>query len=364
MNTDEVHQSDAVSTVPDHSFENSTSQDGESYPGLYSPEETPGTENPPPEPETNFLEQLELSPSLVNNEEENSDCASTKSSSNREWEQLVAMIKQTHEIELTDLREDLKALKAKHQQDLDAANSTKVVLQKRVKKLVEKAAKHDSEARNAAVGQAAPTSRYSQSGDERLSATKPRDCPQQSSSSANGLREENTRLCDLVSSLTSKNNESNVLLESAQRKAELLESRLVQSRESNRVGAKHYQTVCREAAFYMDRMRAFNFALEQEPGKYADVNREIKIRDERYFDLRAEMFSYGADMKKILAERRKDVEVARAEAAELREKLEERNTDVAYLKASRADFKHQSEEVYEMLAGRIAPSSLFESMNE
>ncbi|MCJ1423593.1 hypothetical protein MMC29_001477 [Sticta canariensis] len=342
-NTDEAHQSDAVSTVPDDSLEHSTSQNGESYPGLHSPEETPEIEIPPPEPENNFVEQPELSPSRVNDEEENSDSPNTKSSSDREWDLLFMTIQQTHEIELTGLREDLEALKAKHQQDLDAANSTKLVLQKRIKKLVEKAAKHDSEARNATVGQAAPTSRYN---------------------SADDLRKENTRLCDLVSSLSSKNNESNVVLESAQRKAELLESQLAQSRESNRVVAKHYQTVCKEAAFYMERMHAFNYALEQEPGKYTDVNREIKIRDERYFDLRAEMFSYCAETKKILADRRKDVEAARAEAAELRTKLEERDTDVEYLKASRAEFKHQSEEVYEMLGGQIAPSTLFESMNE
>ena len=221
-------------------------------------------------------------------------------------------MKKAHEIELTDLREDLEDLKAQHRRALDAAGSTKLVLQKRVKKLVEEKA----------------------------------------SSSAD------------INSLTTKNNESNVLLQSAQSKAEVLESRLTQSRESIRVLAKHYDTSCREAVHYLEKMRAFNLALEQEPGKYVDVNREIKIRDERFLNLRAETFLYGAEMKKVLHKNREDIEVARAEAAELRDKLEERTTDVAYLKASRAEFKRQSEEVYEMLAGRITRSSLFESMNE
>ena len=79
----------------------------------------------PPELENDVLKEFELGQNYVEVQEDNSDCASTKSSSNRTWEQIITMQEQSHERELIDLLEDIEALKAKHQEDIDAANSKK-----------------------------------------------------------------------------------------------------------------------------------------------------------------------------------------------------------------------------------------------
>lgn len=303
-NSGDVHQSDTASTVHHDSFENSVNQNGESYAGLCLPEETPETEySPTLEPDNGVLEEVEISPSYVEDEEDNSDCASTKSSNDRAWEQFVKMLEQSHERELEDLREELEALKVEHQQDRDTANSKKIVLQKRVKKLLEQ---------KAAI----------------------------------------------------EHGESYLMLRTAQIKAEFLEGQLAQSRESNRVVAQHLQKALRDGEFYWQRMRDLNYALEQEPGKFVDVQREIKIRDERFSDQVQRSREYIDETNELLKTRRQAHETACAEAGDLRTKLEKANIDIACLKASKADFQHQSEAVFEMLAGRIVPSNLFAAMND
>ena len=60
-----------------------------------------------------------------------------------------------------------------------------------------------------------------------------------------------------------------------------LEYQLAQSLESNRVGGKDLQKAFKEVELQKQRMHYLNYALEQEPSKYADVDLEIKMRDER-----------------------------------------------------------------------------------
>ena len=55
------------------------------------------------------------------------------------------MQEQSHERELIDLLEDIEALKANHQEDIDAANSKKIVWQKRVKKLLKQKAAFEND---------------------------------------------------------------------------------------------------------------------------------------------------------------------------------------------------------------------------
>lgn len=100
------------------------------------------------------------------------------------------MQEQSRERELMDLREDIEALKAKHQEAIDAANS-KIVLQKWVKKLLE----HKTAFENDEIKE-----KFSY-----LSASVPFDRRLQSPSSANDLRQEKTQLRNLVSSLGSEN---------------------------------------------------------------------------------------------------------------------------------------------------------------
>lgn len=68
---------------------------------------------PPPVPENG----------VSKGQEDNSDRASTTSSNNGAWEQIVVMQEQAQERVLIDLREEMEALNAEHQQDIDAANS-------------------------------------------------------------------------------------------------------------------------------------------------------------------------------------------------------------------------------------------------
>ena len=290
-NSGDVHQSDTASTVHHDSFGTSLNQNEESCASLCLPEETSETEySSTLEPDNGLLEEVKILPSHVQDEEDNSDCASTKSSNNRAWEQVVKMLEQSHERELEDRQEELEALKVEHQRDLDTVNSKKIVLQKRVKKLSEQRA--------------------------------------------------------------------------TQIKADNLEGQLAQSQESNRAMAQHLQKALRDGEFYWQRVRDLNYALEQQPGKYVDVEREIKIRDERFCDLERKWCEYTDETKELLKTRDEAYEAACAEAGDLRTKLEKATIDIACLKASKADFQHQSEAMFEMLAGRIVPSDLSASMND
>lgn len=221
--SDDGHQQDSGTTILDDSFENTVNQIGEPQ------EKAPDTEipwTPPhantepqehqflsPESETVFSGELESSQTYVKNEEDNFDHASTESSNQKTWENVVVMLEESQEIELLGLREDMEALEAKHQEEIRAANSKKLVLQKRVKKLVEQKAalENDLKAKDATIERALAAS--------------------QSSSFANDLRKENIRLSDLVASLGSKNKELNEILQ--HRHIQNLEAQLAHSVDSH-----------------------------------------------------------------------------------------------------------------------------------
>lgn len=107
-----------------------------------------------------------------------------------------------------------------------------------------------------------------------------------------------------------------------------------------------------------------SYALEQQPGKYVDVDREIKLRDQRYSDLElraGECFTAMNELEKKCAEGHK---ADRAKIAELTMRLQKQDADIVALMASKATFQRHSEEVFGLLAGRVLPSSLFDAMNE
>lgn len=363
IDSDDCHQSDLETTILNDSFKNSEYQNDGSRAGLRSPEKAPETDIRFTPPHENAKPK----------EHKSSDCASTKSRDNRTWEQLVTVLEESREREMIDLREDIAALNEQYQQDVDAANSKKLVLQKRVKKLLEQkvACETDLEAKNATIEQAVAASRYYQDNYDRikkeyalLSATILRDRFLPSSSSANDLQQENTRLCNLVASLSSENERLNSMLQDTHTHNKSLEDQVTQSLESNRVLGKHLQKCYKDAELYIQRMHHLNNALNQEPGKYADVDREIKLRDQRYTDLElraGECFTALIQLEKKSTE---DQEAACAEVADLKTRLEKQETDIASLKASKVTFQRHSEEVYDMLASRILPSTLFDAMNE
>ena len=257
----------------------------------------------------------------LENQDESLDRASIKSRNDVAWKQVVATMEMSHEGELMDLREEIEALKAKSKADLDAANSKKVVLQKRVKKLLEE-------------------------------------------KSAMDLRQENIRLSNLVASLSSKNEESDETLEYTERQNQELESQLANSVDKTHFLAQNLQKVRQEADNYRNRMNQLSYALEQQPGKYVDLDREIRLRDQRYCDLElraGECFSAMSELEKKCTEGH---EADCAKIAELTIRLQKQDADILALKASKATFQRNSEEVIGMLAGRVLPSSLFDAMNE
>lgn len=131
-------------------------------------------------------------------------------------------MEQTHEADLMDLREDMEAFKAEHEEEILAANAKKLVLQKRVKQLLE----------------------------DKL---------------ANDLRQENLRLRNLLPTMGLKNEESNEILQNARRQNELLEGQLAESQASNNLITENLLQARQASDYYRNRMNQFNYVLEQQP---------------------------------------------------------------------------------------------------
>lgn len=303
------------------SLENSVNQIGESRVGLRSSEKAAETEGHSSPLSANTELQEHQHPPLEFKKKDNSDRASPKSSNSEAWEEVVATMEWSHEGDLLDLREETEALKARHQEEILAANSKKLVLQKRVKKLLEQ-------------------------------------------KSTNDLREENVRLCNLVATLGSENEESNAMLQSARTQNQQLQGQLAESLDTNSLVRKNLLRACQDAEYYRNRSYQLNYTLEQQPGKHADVDCEIKLRDHRYSDLELKAGACLTAMseleKKCLEGHKSDC----AEVADLKTRLQKQDAEIASLKASKDIFQRHSEEVIEKLAGRVLPSNLFDAMNE
>lgn len=380
ISSDDRRQSSQTTTAPHDSVEKSVYQIGESHAGLRSSEKAPETDihwTPSnantklqehqfslPESGNGVLGELEPADSCVEDQDdepedscvvdqdEQSDRASTKSSNNRTWNQLVKMLKQSKKRELMDLREDLEALIAEHQKEIDAANCKKVVLQKRVKKLLEQNANLEKKEKNLEFRNTDST------------ANVPGDRHLPSSSSETNLEQENLRLSNLVASQSSQIEEFKENSRDAHEQIQKLESDLAKSIESEDFLASHLQETYKDAETFRVRVKHLNWTLDQEPGKYADVDREIELRDQRYavLDKRAgECFAALTALEKKSID---DQEAARAEIAGLETRLKKQDADIADLEMSKADFQLQFEGLYDMLRGRIVPSDLFGAMNE
>lgn len=187
----------------------------------------------------------------------------------------------------------METLKAMQLKEILAANSKKLELQKRVKKL---------------LGQI----------------------------STNNHRQENVRLCNFVASLSSENEESNADLQTAHSHRQQLEGELSESLELNCLVAKNLQRACRHAEFYRNRMYQLNYALEKQPGKYADVDREIKLKDQRYSDLELRAGECLTAMSEVEKKCTEDHEADCAKVAEFKTRLPKQDADTASLKASKA----------------------------
>lgn len=118
----------------------SVDQIGESRPSLRSSQKAPESEIPSTPLHANLKPQEHTFPPPESENVKNSDRASGE---DRAWEEVVATMEQTHEADLMDLREDMEALKAEHEEEILAANAKKLVLQKRVKKLLEDKSAND-----------------------------------------------------------------------------------------------------------------------------------------------------------------------------------------------------------------------------
>ena len=296
----------------------SVDQIGESRPSLRSSQKAPESEIPSTPLHANLKPQEHTFPPPESENVKNSDRASGE---DRAWEEVVATMEQTHEADLMDLREDMEALKAEHEEEILAANAKKLVLQKRVKKLLE-------------------------------------------DKSANDLRQENLRLRNLVATMGLKNEESNEILQNARRQNGLLEGQLAESQASNSLITENLLQARQASDYYRNRINQFNYVLEQQPGKYADVNREIELRDQRYSDLELKAGECPTAMSELEKKCLGDHEAACAEVADLKTKLQKQDADIASLEESKVIFQQHSEDVYGMLASRVLPSNLFDAMNE
>lgn len=296
----------------------------------------------------------------LENQGEKSDRASTKPSSTGSWRLYAETLEKSLERERIENREVVEALRTEHQEETKAANSKKLVLQKRVKKLLESKAGivKDLEIQKE---QAFASSRHCHEKHDKLEE-KYADLwaftsDLQQSNSENNLREEVVRLCDVAASLDSQNKELSA-------RCQELKGQLAQSQEQNQSVVQNLQRASQDAEFYRNRMYELNYALEQKPEHYADFHHEIQMRDRRYTDLEARAGECFAKSRELEKKSCKDQKAASAAVAELNTRLGEQEAEIARLNASKGSFKRQAEEVFDMLSRRVLPSDLFDAMSE
>lgn len=280
---------------------------------------------------TNPDDDHQLDVETVTNQEDDSDGSSTKSSKVRAWKEVVAIMERSHQGELMDLREDMEALQANNQEEIDAANSKNLVVQRRVKKLLEErtALKNDLEFKNETIEQAVAATRDCQEKYDSIEkkytdllATMPSGSHRQPSSPADDLLQENIRLCNLVASLGLKNEECDASLQNARGQIQQLEAQLAESLDSSRLVTKNLLQARDEADYHRNRTYQLEYALEQQPGKYADVDREIELRDHRYSDLEFKAGECLTAMSELEKKCLEGHEAACAEIAGLKTRLQ------------------------------------------
>ncbi|MCJ1425167.1 hypothetical protein MMC29_003055 [Sticta canariensis] len=123
-----------------------------------------------------------------------------------------------------------------------------------------------------------------------------------------------------------------------------LEDQLARSLESNRVVTKDLQKAFEEAKFYIERMHQMNYSLEQEPSKYADVDLEIKMRDERCSNLATRADACLDALDKLENKSKEDQQAACTETADLRITPGMQHTKTECLEISKETLQCQSEE--------------------
>ncbi|MCJ1465277.1 hypothetical protein MMC07_003893 [Pseudocyphellaria aurata] len=184
------------------------------------------------------------------------------------------------------------------------------------------------------------------------------------SCSVNDSQQENPRLCEYVDLPGSEIRDLKSRLQDVQTENQLLKEQLAQALESDRDMAKKLRKAYEDGEVYIQRMHHLNYALEQQPGKYADITREIELRDHKCSDL---MSKWQACSDQLTEERNKwakEKQIADANAAVTAADLIKNENEIAYLEMSKESYQRQYEDIYAMLARRIVPSDLFEFMNE
>ena len=290
--------------------------------------------------------------------------ASTGPSNNGDLELLVATLEQSLKDEKTQRREEVETLQAQHKKQIGAANLEKVMLQKRIRKLLEKKSGRNRSMKLAKkVSLAAKEStqgkldRVQEAHNEMLAESSPDHHVEQSYSE---LQQDNNQLCKLVAALASRDEESYATIQSTQETNQRLASESDELKERNKLVGRNLYRACQEAEYYREKMLQLNFVLEDEPGKYTDFDHEMKLRDKRFSDLELRAAECSTEMARV----EKDRENAYAHVAELTKKLTEQNNNIAWLIESKSEFKAKSEAVFDMLSDRIVPSDLFTAMNE
>ncbi|MCJ1469466.1 hypothetical protein MMC07_008099 [Pseudocyphellaria aurata] len=322
---------------------------------------------PSPNSKDRGLGELEWSESHVKDQGDNADRTSTKSSNDRAWEQIFVTREQLNESELTGLRENQEALKAKHRAEIRAISSKKVVLQRRLKKLSEQKASsgNDSRVQNAAAKHAVNTSwhfpgNYDEIKEKDSSTTT--DCQQPGS--AKGLQEQNTQLRDLLASMRLRKKDLTEALRHTRRHNNGLNDQIILSQASNRLVANEVQKARRDVELLIQRMNHIEFTLKQEPCKYADLKLEIKKRDEKYDKLAIKAGQKLTLLKRLEIRSEEYQATACAEIAELKIMLGLHRAEMKDLVVAQRAFQRQSEKIRDKLESRILPSDLLDSMNE
>lgn len=280
----------------------------------------------------------------LQHDENESDGASTKSANYRTSELVVESRQQGHKHDLADLEEDhedkVRAIKARHLEEIQAAGAKILVLQQRVEDLesFKLTMKVDLEEKEVAV-------------QHLLAGTQ-------------SLQERNDKLkeqCDLLSA------ESEQLQRSAL--AEIEERREVQQGLEEAFNAKDalardLARAQNQARYFEHRMIGLTNALGETPNEVANMSGVIDQKDKMFSDLEMRAGECFTALTKLEEQRSQEGKIARREMASLEAELGQNEKTIERLRKSKDSFQNQCEAVLLMLCGKVRGVDLINAMDE
>lgn len=320
------------------------------------------------------------------------DSSSTKSENNRTWQAALKLQDHSHEIEITELKEDHQAsittlkqsleeeaqvLIALQQTNDEAARAIKILLQKRVKQLTQEESALEARLESGATTIQQTTSAAQESQAKFDEMKQKYECLVRSTLHENNeknqtieqLRQEKERLGNIVFSLQLEQAREattaatdQTISTSAMEQLQELEQKLEKTSEDNGILAAGLATNQIIATQLQERMMELNHALEQSPNEVANIRGVIELKDHMLSVSESRASETLSALTQLLTTSGQEKVIATREIAELKIKLTTLQSSNAALQEAKTCFQRTAEEVLEMQMKETQPTELFTAM--